>query len=337
MDPSSIELERSEFIKAFISKSVEAANALYDQYRQTTVTNTVSTAAVSLGHGLREQTTGSETLASLISNTPSGTSAGTPLLPPATAPAQAPFIPSPPATFALPLPHDRSSSSIGLGLFASPQMSFSNAALMNYNEAEAILTSPLCSPLLGPSGSSPYLHRRLSSFMPRRPSVGGVRKLSNASIYFPQPESRSSSLSSSFGLDRYHDPYSYYKQQQNVFHHQQHFIQPHPLAFTPLTPSIMNISPESSPIKSEISLPPLMTSPEFSFIPLQESSLSSSSSSTASSALFSNADGKKRTRLTPAQRQYMMNIFEQDNNPPSQVIRQVAETVGMNFRLVQYW
>ncbi|KAI9351259.1 hypothetical protein BDR26DRAFT_850747, partial [Obelidium mucronatum] len=48
-------------------------------------------------------------------------------------------------------------------------------------------------------------------------------------------------------------------------------------------------------------------------------------------------DSKKRTRLTAAQREYMMEIFKQDQNPPSKVIRQVSETVGMNFRLVQYW
>ncbi|KAJ3031060.1 UNVERIFIED_CONTAM: hypothetical protein HDU68_006648 [Siphonaria sp. JEL0065] len=46
---------------------------------------------------------------------------------------------------------------------------------------------------------------------------------------------------------------------------------------------------------------------------------------------------KQRTRLTREQREYMMRIFEVDNNPPSHVIHQVAEKVGMRFRLVQYF
>ncbi|KAI8614405.1 hypothetical protein BC830DRAFT_1127502 [Chytriomyces sp. MP71] len=45
----------------------------------------------------------------------------------------------------------------------------------------------------------------------------------------------------------------------------------------------------------------------------------------------------KRTRLTPQQREYMLAIFERDQNPSSEVIREVVERFSLNYRHVQYW
>ncbi|KAI8614404.1 hypothetical protein BC830DRAFT_1169449 [Chytriomyces sp. MP71] len=45
----------------------------------------------------------------------------------------------------------------------------------------------------------------------------------------------------------------------------------------------------------------------------------------------------KRTRLNPAQREFMTGVFRENNTPNTEVLKAVAERVGTSLRHCQYW
>ncbi|KAI9351230.1 hypothetical protein BDR26DRAFT_850705 [Obelidium mucronatum] len=336
MPNSGITTERDEFINAFVAKTVQAASVLFDQYKSANKQQTPASKSASLPLV-------QESIAQYLA-TPSGTPMITPLsLPPASIPY--PFNLSSSA-FAY-QSHDPQlsslySSPIALAPLTNPPVQ------MNFEEAEAILSSPLCSPMLGPSAnSSPYIQqrRRMSSFnlqssLSRRSSISAVPPLRRASIlstastalpFIANSETRDMSTLSSLGCE---SGISMFQQVAST----------NPLAFQPTA-----TAPPPSFIKSCDSIPST---------PLQSHCTSSSStdsnsinnsiefdiaapiSPTLLQSLRESAppiETKKRTKLTSIQRDYMMSVFKKDQNPSSKVLRVVAENVGMDFRLVQYW
>ncbi|KAJ3031977.1 UNVERIFIED_CONTAM: hypothetical protein HDU68_009078 [Siphonaria sp. JEL0065] len=300
--------ERDEFINAFVAKTVQAASVLFDQY-QANKQSTASKSPVPAFMPAPQKVPSINSHDQLYLATPLATPMMNPLLPPSITTMQHQFhLPS--SAFAYPPVHDQ------LSMFASP---ITNPQPMNFEEAEAILSSPLCSPMLGAS-ASPYLQRRMSSFnLPsasgstsRRPSTTPALRrsslLSNTSTMpynlpmIPVPESRSASGTSDLNQ----------------------VVEPTALTFSPLTPSRLSQSPDSAVLIEE----------------REHETDDSQLTAEYIQALRQGAEPietKKRTRLTSAQREYMMSVFKKDQNPPSAVVREVADNVGISFRLVQYW
>ncbi|KAJ3031975.1 UNVERIFIED_CONTAM: hypothetical protein HDU68_009076 [Siphonaria sp. JEL0065] len=49
------------------------------------------------------------------------------------------------------------------------------------------------------------------------------------------------------------------------------------------------------------------------------------------------SDSRKRTRLSNDQREYMLSIFDQNNQPNTKTLKEVAAAIGTSLRHVQYW
>ncbi|KAI9351228.1 hypothetical protein BDR26DRAFT_850702 [Obelidium mucronatum] len=59
--------------------------------------------------------------------------------------------------------------------------------------------------------------------------------------------------------------------------------------------------------------------------------------SLSSPADCNSGDSRKRTRLSNDQREYMMSVFDENNQPNTKTLKEVAATVGTSLRHVQYW
>ncbi|KAJ3025237.1 UNVERIFIED_CONTAM: hypothetical protein HDU68_007329 [Siphonaria sp. JEL0065] len=49
------------------------------------------------------------------------------------------------------------------------------------------------------------------------------------------------------------------------------------------------------------------------------------------------SDSRKRTRLSNDQREYMLSVFDQNNQPNTKTLKEVAVAIGTSLRHVQYW
>ncbi|KAI9329271.1 hypothetical protein BDR26DRAFT_779554, partial [Obelidium mucronatum] len=45
----------------------------------------------------------------------------------------------------------------------------------------------------------------------------------------------------------------------------------------------------------------------------------------------------KRTQLSPTQRNFLLQVFAQNEMPNSKILKSVGERVGMSLRHVQFW
>ncbi|KAJ3031978.1 UNVERIFIED_CONTAM: hypothetical protein HDU68_009079 [Siphonaria sp. JEL0065] len=188
---------------------------------------------------------------------------------------------------------------------------------MNYEQAEEILAYRNPTVLSPTLRNPPSLTLRRSSspatIFSRRASTFSNTATVPAS--FPLPESRSSSADSSFGFRM---DFGGVQMLPNLAFLTQAPLTPH--LVSPLSPVNSEQSRIAMSPTTEILLQTLLKEP----LPVHSNTADVTSD-------------RQRTRLTREQREYMMRIFEVDNNPPSHVIRQVAEKVGMRFRLVQYF
>ncbi|KAI9351229.1 hypothetical protein BDR26DRAFT_977966 [Obelidium mucronatum] len=73
------------------------------------------------------------------------------------------------------------------------------------------------------------------------------------------------------------------------------------------------------------------------FIPTPPPSDRPSSTNSSSSNNNTNSDSKKRTRLSTEQREYMLQVFEENNQPNTKALKEVAEKIGTSLRHVQFW
>ncbi|KAJ3031979.1 UNVERIFIED_CONTAM: hypothetical protein HDU68_009080 [Siphonaria sp. JEL0065] len=263
---SAVRGEREAFIEAVPAQSIKTANALYDNYR-----NPFEPASAKRStHTEGKQDVLSSFLASVSYDCLSGH------------PSEPPFSSLCGSISPFAYSTDCSAEGTGLGIFSSP-LPLLNTLLMNFEEAEAILTSPVPVPSPNDYQRQPlncYPSVIIPSSVPRQPTpIVNAQNVGDSigQLLFSNPERHVSS-----------DRFCRRLERSNIL---------------------------SSDIRKA----------------LQRNHCSAS---TQAPYNFE----KQRTRLTKKQRQYMMSVYEEnDQNPSSEVMRQAATVVGMRFRLAQYW
>ncbi|KAI9351232.1 hypothetical protein BDR26DRAFT_890910 [Obelidium mucronatum] len=214
---------------------------------------------------------------------------------------------------------DRLASSVGLGITLAP---VPTTPTMSFEEAEAILTSPLCSPNLKPSDSASLLSRPQLCIVDSTQPLDCFTQAASPVNGFPQPESRNSSISSvsstfsDLSESRSGDMcngailslIAFSQAPQVSTHHQPHHLA---LSTTTQAPPPQNLI--WKPKQGETLRNQLLPSPsKANTTSLLQKAISAAPSVCVPSATQPENE-KQRTRLTHEQREYMMRIFEIDH------------------------
>ncbi|KAI8614401.1 hypothetical protein BC830DRAFT_1127498 [Chytriomyces sp. MP71] len=104
------------------------------------------------------------------------------------------------------------------------------------------------------------------------------------------------------------------------------------IPISPLAPTPLHNSPDATTDFGTSSIAksgPRVTGHSSSATPLSPS-LSASASDDCGAA-------RKRTRLSAAQREYLLDQYERDNKPTTRDLREIAAVVGTSLRHVQFW